>query len=105
MEIVEQIGFFDEPGQTLPTCNPCASAPCPVCGEANGESVFYRSVMPLSGVRSYFFAYHKGCAGDPKINQFEQDVMDEVFAWDDAAKVDAADTPFLQEQSAPTDGE
>jgi hypothetical protein len=81
-DVLNSIGYFDDAAQTEPAHNPCPEADCPVCEKRNDGHLCYRSVMPMGGRRSYFFAYHKACAGSPKIDAFEQRVMDEVFDWD-----------------------
>ena len=84
MNVIEQIGYFDEPTQTEPAHNPCRRAPCCVCGLTNGDGdLTWISVMPPRGNRSYFFAHHRSCKGSPKIEEFEGLVMDEVFDWDE----------------------
>lgn len=85
MEIIEQIGFYDDPGEKSPAHNPCLAAPCCVCGLPNGkEPLTWISILAGRGVRSYFFAHHRRCKGSPKIADFEERVVSEIFDWEDA---------------------
>lgn len=88
VDIVTQIGYFADATDDEPAHNPCSEAPCCVCGKANGANgLTWRSVMPMRGRRSYFFAFHTACKQEREaIDAFEQKVMDEVFDWDEAVQ-------------------
>ena len=83
MNVIQQIGYYDGT-EPEPAHNPCTDAPCCVCGLRNGDApMSYRSVLVPPGRRSYFFGFHTGCKGSPKLDDFEQAVVTEAFDWDD----------------------
>jgi hypothetical protein len=80
------VGYF-EGASAEPTHWPPPEASCPVCGEPLGErhpqNWKFRDIAPCGGNRSYFIAYH-AIHSQEQMDKHEADLVDAIFAWDDA---------------------
>lgn len=63
------LGYFDYPGQEIPTYDPPHDGPCIVCGESlnNPMKTISLSRADVEFPRSYFYRAHKVCyESDPR---------------------------------------
>lgn len=73
-------GWFDYPGQAIPTHDPGRNALCPICLIAlGGAPVTTTSLMRKGGAKSHFFRAHTKCwlaASDAEKEQIEHSIID-----------------------------
>lgn len=79
MESHPQVGYFDDPTQTVPAYDPPHDGPCLVCWKPlSPEDVRTISLMWAEGARSFFFRVHRSCAEDDPgaVEKIEQAILD-----------------------------
>lgn len=85
------VGWFDKPGQVVPSHYPAPEAPCPFCGKpigitgrvgAGGKSVLVATnVMAVGAARSYFYIAHRACrdsSSADRMTDIESAIIDGV---------------------------
>lgn len=77
--VMNYVGWFDDPRQTVPAHDPGAAAGCPICGGFGLTNDNCRTVSLLAegDSRSYFFRMHRACSEDRKaVEEVEHAIID-----------------------------
>ena len=75
-------GYFDDPGDQVPTFDPGLGVSCPFCLRPVGKGgIKTISLMPIGGSRSSFYRAHKSCyqqATPHDVAELESSLIDTV---------------------------